>query len=104
MSRQFKLLMLLVNVLLGLLYVFSSYYFWEELNNWYDWNLRSTWTPCFVYPHRIPGTPTVEMPVQPMLNLPFMIFWIIIITNCAVLATYLYIIPRIQSYAAKNVK
>ena len=74
MPKQFKLIMILVNTLLGLLYVISSYLLWEELNNWDDWNIQSTWTPFYVYPHRISNMPTVLMPVQKMLNLPFIVF------------------------------
>ena len=103
MIKAFKLFMLLVNVLLSLLYVFFSYSFWEELNNWYDYNMQSTWTPFYVYPHRIPNMPTVAMPVPRMLNLPFIIFWIIIVTNCVMLATYYYVIPRLQRWATESV-
>ena len=102
-SKQFTLLMILVNVLLSLVYVFSSYNFWEELNNWADWNMQSTWTPFYVYPHRIPNMPTVLMPVPRMLNLPFIIFCVIIVTNCVVLATYFFVIPRLQRLASKDI-
>ncbi|MFC1487707.1 hypothetical protein ACFLRN_08490 [Thermoproteota archaeon] len=103
-SKQFKLSLILVNVLLSLLYVFSSYLFWEELNNWHDWSHISTWTPFFVYPHRIPNAPTeVEMVVPPMLNFPFIIFCIIMITNCVMLVTYYYVIPRLQRWATESV-
>ena len=102
-SKQFKLLMILVNVLLSLVYVFSSYNFWEELNNWADWNMQSTWTPFYVYPHRILNLPTVEMPVQKMFNLPFIIFWVIIVTNCVMLATYFLVVPRLQRWASNDV-
>ena len=103
MSKQFKLLMTLVNVLLSLLYVFYSYSFWEELNNWYDWNMQSTWTPFYVYPHRIPNLPTVLMPVSRMVNLPFIIFCVIIATNCVMLATHYYVIPRLQKWTSESI-
>ena len=102
-SKQFTLLMILVNVLLSLVYVFSSYNFWEELNNWYDYNMQSTWTPLYAYPHRIPNMATVMMPVPPILNLPFIIFCVIIITNGVMLAAYFFVIPRLQKWATKNV-
>jgi len=102
MLKQFKLLMILVNVLLSLLYVISSYLFWQELNNWYDWNMQSTWTLFYVYPHRIPNMPTVLMPVPPMLNLPFIIFCIILAINCIMLVTY-YVIPRLGRRAAESI-
>lgn len=68
MTKQFKLSVISVNILLSLLYVISSYRLWEELNNWYDWNMQATWTPFYVYPHRIPDLPTVTMVVPRMLN------------------------------------
>ena len=103
MSKRFKLLLFLVNALLSLLYVVSSFSFWEQLNNWYDYNMQATWTLFYVYPHRIPGLPTVLMPVQKMLNVPFIIFLVIIVTNCAMLATYFLIVPRLQRWAKKDI-
>lgn len=102
MSKQFKLIMILVNVLLGLLYVYSSYLLWEELNFWCDYNIQTTWTPFIVYLHRIPGLPTVEMPLPLVLNLPFIMFCVIIATNSVMLATYYYIVPRLQRWATKS--
>ncbi len=98
MSKQFKLLMILVNGLLSLLYIISSYFFWQELNNWYDYNMQSTWTPFYVYPHRIPNMPTVLMPVPRMVNLPFIIFCIILAINCILLVIY-FVIPRLLRWA-----
>ena len=103
MVKVFKRLIILVNVLLSLLYVCSSYYFWEELNNWYKWNMQSTWTPFYVYPHRIPNMPTVMMPIQKMLNLPFIMFSIIIVTNCVMFATYFLIVPKLKKEASKDI-
>ena len=103
MSKQFKLLMILVNVLVSLLYVVSSIFFWQELNNWYGYNMQSTWTPMYVYPHRLPNMPTVTMIVPPMLNLPFIIFCVIIATNCILLATYFFVIPRLKRWASESI-
>ena len=89
----------LVNAFLGFAYVISSYFFWDALNNWYKWNMQTSWTPFWVYPHRIPNMSTVEMPVFPMLNYPFIIFCIIIVTNLA----YLLVVPRLQKWASKDV-
>ena len=75
----------------------------SQEKNWYDWNIQSTWTPFYVYPHRIPNMPTVLMPVPRMLNLPFIIFCVIIVTNCVVLATYFFVIPRLQRLASKDI-
>ncbi|PVX24302.1 MAG: hypothetical protein CW691_08090 [Candidatus Bathyarchaeum sp.] len=103
MAKAFKLLIILVNALLSLAYVISSYILWEELNFWYYWSHQSKWTPFWVYPHRIPNLRELERPIQPMLNLPFIIFCIIIITNCVMLAAYFLVIPRLQRRASKNV-
>ncbi|MCW4022617.1 MAG: hypothetical protein ACOWW1_02535 [archaeon] len=73
------------------------------MNNWYDYNMQSTWTPFYVYPHRIPGFTTVEMPVQKMLNLPFLFFLVIIITNIALLTAYFTVFPVLQRWANEEI-
>ncbi|MEJ2242063.1 MAG: hypothetical protein P8Y18_07975 [Candidatus Bathyarchaeota archaeon] len=88
MTKRFKLVLFSINVLLGLVFLFASYNLWETLNNWYDWNFQSSWTPFYVYPHRISNMPTVLMPVMPILNLPFIIFCVTTIANGIILATY----------------
>ena len=103
MSKRFTKYLILTNILLSLVYFFSSYIFWREMNNWYDWNMQSTWDLFYVYPHRIPGLPTVMMPVPPMLNLPFIMFCIILVTNCVMLITYFFVYPRLQRWASKDV-
>ena len=107
MTKQFTLSLIFANIVLSLLYVDYSYRFWEELNNWYDWNMQITWTPFYVYPHRIPNLPTVTMLVPPMLNLPFINFCIIIITNCVLLATYfltkVFVIPKVEKRIKKDI-
>lgn len=102
-SKQFMLFMILVNLLLIYVYVSSSINFWSELNNWYDYNMQSTWTPFYVYPHRIPDMPTVMMPVPKMLNLPFITFLIIIVTNLIMLTTYFLVKNKIQKKSSKDV-
>ena len=103
MEKAFKLVLVLVNALLSVYYIISSFYLWDELNFWYDWNMQSIWTPFYVYPYRIPNMDTVLTPVHAILNLPFIIFCIIIITNCAMLAAYYLVIPRLQKWASKDV-
>ena len=103
MEKAFKLVLLLVNALLSVYYIISSFYFWEEMNNWYSWNKQSTWAPFWVYPHSIPDLPTVAMPVFKTLNRPFVIFCMIIVTNCIMLIAYYFFIPRIQRWASKDV-
>ncbi len=96
------LLMIFINLLLAVVYIFSSVHFWEEMNNWYDYSMQSTWTPFYVYPHRISSVSEIEMPVMPMLNLPFIIFLVTIITNSVLLVAYFVVIPILQKWASKN--
>ena len=102
MSKRFILLTIFINLLLGVAYIFSSIPLWEEMNNWYDYNMQSTWTPFYVYPHRIPGLSTVAMPVQKMLNLPFIVFLVIIVANIALLIAYFVIPPALQKWVSKQ--
>ncbi len=43
--------------------------------------MSSDWSPLFIAPYRIPDAPTVQMPVPPQLNIPFMLFWIMLAVN-----------------------
>jgi hypothetical protein len=88
MSKQFKL-MIMVNALLGLFYVISSYWIWAEINKWVKWNIASNWTPILIYPYRIPNTPQVQMALSPLWNFPFILFLVIIGVN-------VYFIIRLQ--------
>ena len=103
MKKQFKVIMVLVNVLLSVLYIYSSYHFWGELNSWYDWNIQCSWTPFYVYPHQLIALETPLMPLTPILNIPFIIFCIITVTNCVMLAIYFGIL-RIQRFVDKKAK
>jgi hypothetical protein len=77
------------NIVLSLLYVVSSYVIWMDLNQWRNWNIASNWSPILITPYRIPDTPTVQMPVFPLLNFPFILFWVILAVN-------LYFIVKLQ--------
>ena len=88
MSKQSKL-MIIVNALMGLLYVVSSSWIWTEVDKWVKWNIASDWTPLIIYPYHIPNTPQVLMPIFPLWNFPFIIF-------CVTLAVNLYFIVRLQ--------
>lgn len=88
MSMQLKL-MILVNALLGLLYVISSYVLWMDINQWSNWNIASDWSPILITPHRIPNVPTVQMPILSLWNIPFILFWVILAVN-------LYFIIKLQ--------
>jgi len=74
-------LMILFNVLIGLLFVASSLYIWAEVEQWSGWNIASIWSPIIISAYRIPNTPQVEMPVGPVWNLPFILFWVAVIGN-----------------------
>jgi hypothetical protein len=69
------------NILLGILYVISSYYLWAEVKNWSKWNIASVWSPILIMPHRIPNTPQVQMAIGPAWNLPFILFWVMLAVN-----------------------
>ena len=88
MAKQFKL-MIIVNALLGLLYVVSSYFIWAERDTWSKWNIASKWTPIIIEPYHIPNTPQVQMPIFPMYNFPFILFCVMFLIN-------LYFIIRFQ--------
>jgi hypothetical protein len=102
MSKRFMLLVIFINLLLAVVYILSSIQLWEEMNNWYDYNMQSTWSPFYVYPHRIQGMSTVTMVVPTMLNLPFIIFLASIAINIVLLVTYFVVIPQLQKWANKE--
>jgi hypothetical protein len=77
------------NVFLSLLYVLSSYFIWSELDRWTVWNISSKWSPILITAYRIPNVSTVLMPVGPLLNLPFILFLVMVAAN-------LFFIIRLQ--------
>ena len=36
------------NVLLGLLFILSSYFIWVEVDRWTMWNIASKWSPTLI--------------------------------------------------------
>ena len=89
MSKLFKL-MILANVVLALLYVFSSYVIWNTINEWGNF-VKTNWSPLYVTP-----IPTASIayyigstkPTQ-LLNIPFLLFWAIFATNlCFIIWLY----------------
>ena len=103
MSKRFMLLIIFVNLLLTSVYIISSVQLWEEMNNWYDYNMKSSWTPFYVYSHRISNMSTVAMPIPPMLNLPFIVFLVTVVTNLVLLVAYFVVIPLLQKRSSKHV-
>jgi hypothetical protein len=83
MSKQFKL-MFLVNVVLGLLFAYSNYYIWNVLNNIRGLSFGYTnWSALLIQVDTGMGFLT------PIINFPFIIFWVLLITN-------LYFIYRLE--------
>jgi hypothetical protein len=74
---------IMVNVILSLLYVFSNVVLWSIVNSWIFFNFASEWSPIFIMYHYLPGgiLPPVAHSVYPLFNLPFWIFWVAIGVN-----------------------
>lgn len=72
---------IVTNIALSLLYVLSSYFLWIDVNQWIKWNIASVWSPILITAYRIPVAPTVQMPVGPAYNVPFMLFWVMLAAN-----------------------
>jgi hypothetical protein len=80
---------IVTNITLSLLFALSSFYLWSEVNEWNRWNIGSIWSPWFIASYRNPDLPTVQMPVGPEWNVPFMLFWVMLTVN-------LYFILKLQ--------
>jgi hypothetical protein len=75
MSKQLKL-MLFVNAVLGLLFVYSDYYIWSLLNNTRALSVVNTdWSALLIQ------VDTGMDFLTPIINFPFIIFWVLLITN-----------------------
>ncbi len=72
---------ILVNVIIAVFFVVSNYYVWFNVNKWNGMNIASIWDLFSITPYRIPNTPQVQMPINPLLNVPFMLFWVVIAVN-----------------------
>ena len=80
MHMQLKIV-IFVNVLLSLLFVVSNCSIWVEVKQWSLWNIASVWSPIYITPYRIPNTPQVQMPILPLWNIPFALFWVAMAVN-----------------------
>jgi hypothetical protein len=71
---------IITNVVLSLLYVFSSLYLWDRVNSWLGGGSGSMWSPF-----QITLYPLSEnwhmVPIIPLANFPFWIFWVTIAIN-----------------------
>jgi hypothetical protein len=87
--RQLKL-MILANVVLALLYVFSSYVIWNTINEWGNF-VKIIWSPLYVTPIPTASIAYYIGSTQPtqLLNIPFLLFWVIFATNlCFIIWLY----------------
>ena len=74
---------IVINILLVLLYVLSSYFLWSSVNWWSTYDIKADWSPILVtpiYPHLNP-MPSFPMSIQPLPNIPFLSFWLILAVN-----------------------
>jgi hypothetical protein len=72
--------MITVNVVLALLYVISSCALWSSINEWGSLNVKANWSPLYVTP--IPaGSLSYFIAPKPLLNIPFLLFGVIVFTN-----------------------
>jgi hypothetical protein len=80
---------IITNVVLGLLYVFSSLYLWDRVNSWLGGGSGSMWSAF-----QITLYPLSEnwhmVPITPIPNFPFWLFWVTIAIN-------IYFIIKLQS-------
>ena len=95
MSSRLRLRIILTNVLLCLSFIGSSLSIWIQINRWSEMNIATIWDPIFITPYRIPNTPQVQMPVFPLLNAPFILFWLGLAVN-------LYFIVALQRSREKS--
>jgi hypothetical protein len=75
--------MILANVVLALLYAFSSYVIWNTINEWGNFAVKTNWSPLYVTPiftgslaHYVGSTSPRQL-----LNIPFLLFWVVFGTN-----------------------
>jgi hypothetical protein len=77
---------IITNVVLGLLYVFSSLYLWDRVNSWLGGGSGSMWSAF-----QITLSENWHMvPITPIPNFPFWLFWVTIAIN-------IYFIIKLQS-------
>ena len=78
MSKQLKL-MILANVVLGLVYVASTFVLWRDIGGWVN-DGDVSWSPLFITP--LQGPYFLGPPVRvPLVNIPFLLFLVIFAVN-----------------------
>ena len=75
MLRQLRTV-IIVNALLGVLFVYSNYALWDTINGFRSMGWGKTdWTPLIV------NVDTGMLVPLPLINVPFILFWVLLITN-----------------------
>ncbi len=87
MSTSLRFRVILSNVLLFLSFAATTLTIYGEVNRWSRMNVASVWGPVFITPYRIPDTPQVEMPINPLLNAPFILFLLVLAVNLYYITT-----------------
>ena len=84
MSKQLKL-MIFFNVLLSLVFIVSNYVLWGIIvgASWSYYGAVASWSPLFVTPTypNITQRPYLMPQPEPLPNIPFYVFWVIIAVN-----------------------
>jgi hypothetical protein len=71
---------IVTDVVLGLLYVFSSLYLWDMVNSWLGNGSGSMWSAFQITLY--PFSENWHMvPIIPVINIPFWLFWVTIAIN-----------------------
>ncbi len=87
---------ILVNAVLSLLFVVSNLYIWSIISWWSTVGIASNWSPIAVSAYFYSGfTDPPTLATFPMLNLPFMLFWVMLAVN-------LYFIIILQRSKERN--
>jgi choline-glycine betaine transporter len=75
---------IVINILLALIFVYSNFSLWSLVNGEYPYLIASHWSPLgIVAPHYvlIDGSVSIVQTVYLYWNIPFWIFWVLMIVN-----------------------
>ena len=78
--RKLVIYAIIVNIVLGLFYLYSNVFVWNYFNQWDGTGYRIVWSPIFITPHTISemGLPSG---LHSLPNVPFFLFWVILAIN-----------------------
>ena len=87
MPRQLVIVVIVFNVLMSLLFVYTTYAFLERVNYWInqDYFIRY-WSPFSI---TVDSREPIPAPYTNIVNYPFMVFWLSIIVNLFLIITIL---------------